>query len=92
MTDLRSVHYFLGIKMTHTSQGMFLSQQRYTHKLLEKAKMTDCKLIQKSIVVFYPKSEVLEANPDVSYYKMLVGSLQYLTISRPDIAFAINSV
>lgn len=49
--------------------------------------MTDCMPIQTPIVVSDTKSTGVEDYSNASYYMMLVGSLQYLTITRPDIAF-----
>lgn len=92
MTDLGMLYFFLGIEVKQTSTGIFLPQQKYIQQLLEKAKMADCKTVSTPIVPSDVKSEISTEYCDVSFYKMLVGSLQYLTITRPDIAFAVNSV
>lgn len=57
MTDLGSVHYFLGIQIQETSSGLFLSQTRYIQHLLEKAKMADCKPRPTPIIVQNNSSE-----------------------------------
>lgn len=44
MTDLGDLHYFLGISATRSKDGMFLSQQRYANKILERVSMLNCKL------------------------------------------------
>lgn len=54
--------------------------------------MIDCKPIQTPIVDFNIKSEEAVDYHDASYYKVLVGSLQYSTITRPDIVVAMNSM
>lgn len=74
ITDLGSVHYFLGIEIAHAYKGLLLSQQRYTRQLLEKGKMTDCMPIQTPIVVSDTKSKGVEDYSNASYYMMLVGS------------------
>lgn len=93
MSDLGFVHYLLGIEITPitpTPRGLFLSQQCYIQQLLDRAKVTDCKPISTPIVVSKTKTEVVADYADPSHYRMLVGSLQYLTITRPDIAYAAN--
>jgi hypothetical protein len=43
MTDMGSLHYFLGIAVTRDSSGMHLSQAKYTSEILDNAGMTACK-------------------------------------------------
>ena len=43
ITDLGSLYYFLGIQITHTSTGLFLSQSKYVEDLLLKSEMVDAK-------------------------------------------------
>lgn len=95
MIDMGLVHYFLGIEFTQTFKGLFLSQHRYIQQLLSKAKMTDCKPVSTPITAYYLKIEDDREFTDVSFYsfyRMLVGSLQYLTITRPDICYVVNTV
>lgn len=50
MTDLGFVHCFLGVEVTKTPSGLYLSQQRYIQQLFVKDKMVDCKPIATPIV------------------------------------------
>ena len=43
LKDLEDVHYFLGIQVSHTSNGLHLSQTKYIRDLLQKTKMVYCK-------------------------------------------------
>jgi uncharacterized protein YuzB (UPF0349 family) len=43
MTDMGQLHHFLGISMTHSADGLFLSQRQYTLDILERACMSACK-------------------------------------------------
>ena len=43
LTDLGSLHYFLGIQITHTIAGLFLSQTKYVEDLLAKSEMSEAK-------------------------------------------------
>lgn len=50
MKDLGSVHYFLGIQIQSTDTGLFLSKERYAHKLLQKMGTLDCKPLSSPMV------------------------------------------
>ncbi|PKU82073.1 Retrovirus-related Pol polyprotein from transposon TNT 1-94 [Dendrobium catenatum] len=84
---------FLGIQVTHSKQGYFLSQEHYATKILNDAGYKDCKSSPTPVT---PNTKQKEPNllphPDPTLYRRLAGSLQYLTITRPDIAFAANQV
>lgn len=95
LKDLCQLHYFLGIEVTHGSDGLLLSQGKYARELLQRAGLENCKPMNTPLSV----SEKLAAhvgNPldDVAAtkYRSIVGGLQYLTLTRPDIAFAVNKV
>ncbi|XP_050368826.1 uncharacterized mitochondrial protein AtMg00810-like [Argentina anserina] len=91
--DLGSLHYFLGLQVTPQDKGIHISQLKYTYDLLVKHDM----LLSKPVSTPMSSKAVLTAtegdflsNP--STFREIVGSLQYLTITRPDIAFAVNSI
>nr|XP_023892329.1 uncharacterized protein LOC112004333 [Quercus suber] len=88
MKDLGPLHYFLGIEVVPTPTGLFLSHGKYAQDLLQCAHMSDCNAIStpmalKSTIDFFP-------NP--SLYRNIVGALQYLTITCPDLSYTINSI
>lgn len=91
MKDLGHLHYFLGIEATRTSTELFLCQTKYALDLLSRAHMTDCKPIATPLSL---KPVILKRDadflPNPMTYRSLVGGLQYLTITRPDLAFATN--
>lgn len=91
--DLGPLHYFLGISIFLFSGGLFLHQQKYAIEILDRAQMRGCK------PVFTPMVSKLRSRPcdnepflDPSFYRSIVGGLQYLTITRPDITFSVNYV
>lgn len=92
LKDLGDLHYFLGIEVLKTSNGLILTQHKYALDLLLKAGMTDCKpsLSPSSV----KPSTVDDSIPflDVQFYRSIVGSLQYLTITKPEISHAVNYV
>lgn len=90
MKDLGRVLYFLGIQIESINSGLLLSQAQYATKILQKVGILDCKPISTTTV---SKLQVLESSPpyhDLIEYKELVRSLQYLTFTRPDIAYSVN--
>uniref|UniRef100_A0A5B6Z4V3 Reverse transcriptase Ty1/copia-type domain-containing protein n=1 Tax=Davidia involucrata TaxID=16924 RepID=A0A5B6Z4V3_DAVIN len=89
--DLGPLSYFLGIEVTRTSSGLFLSQTKYTTELLHRAGMADCKPYASPTSSKQPTTLVDPFFEDPTLYRSLVGGLQYLTVSRPDLSFAVNS-
>jgi histone deacetylase 1/2 len=90
LTDLGSLHYFLGIQITRTAVGLFLSQTKYVEDLLAKSEMSEAKPCDTPCL---PYHRLLKddgepyLNPQL--YRSLVGALQYLTFTRSDIAFSL---
>jgi hypothetical protein len=92
---LGDLHYFLGIEVTKVQDGIVLTQSKYASDLLKRVGMVDCK----SVTTPLSTSEKLSLHErsllgpdDASRYRSIVGALQYLTLTRPDIAFSVNKV
>lgn len=92
MKDLGSLHYFLGLEVSTTSTGLFLSQAKYASEILIKAGMEDCKPSSSPISAKVPIDPADPLFPDVHLFRSLVGSLQYLTLTKPEISFSVNVV
>lgn len=92
-TDLGELHHFLGINVTRSSRGLFLSQHQYALEILERAHMSNCKPIATPIDT-RAKLSATDGAPvsDPSLYHSLAGALQYLTLTRPDITYAVQQV
>ncbi|XP_028071618.1 uncharacterized protein LOC114273984 [Camellia sinensis] len=93
MKELRSISYFLGISVESTVSGFVLSQPTYAQDILHKARMLDCKPCYSPIAVkptVTPTCDHSFANPTL--YRSVVGALQYLTITRPDLSFGVNQL
>ncbi|KAL8139424.1 hypothetical protein V2J09_005445, partial [Rumex salicifolius] len=91
MTDLESLHYFLGVAITATSDGLHLSQSKYANELLIKAGMANCNPCRTLVDTFSKLSQhVGEPASDPTLYQSLVGALQYLTFTRLDISYAVQ--
>ena len=91
MKDLGELRYFLGIEIIRTQEGIWLSQRQYALDMLSKYGMADCKPIaiplDQNLRLRADVGQVLE---DVTMYRKIVGSLLYLTISRPDLSYAVG--
>ncbi|KAI5343744.1 hypothetical protein L3X38_011620 [Prunus dulcis] len=87
------LNFFLGMEITRFPDHLFLSQTRYAIDLLKRFNMTDCKPCPTPLPSD-TRLSCLDGDPlsDPSTYRSMVGGLQYLTLSRPDISFAVNQV
>ncbi|XP_048445380.1 uncharacterized mitochondrial protein AtMg00810-like [Pyrus x bretschneideri] len=91
--DLGTLHYFLGIQISRISTRLFLSQTKYIQDLLHKTEMSDCKPCDTPCLPYnrlLKNDGVLFLEPGT--YRSIVGALQYLTFTRPDIAFSVHQV
>lgn len=93
MKDLGPLHFFLGIQVRRTRHGFFLHQGQYAEELLERAGMTNCKPTPTPVDT-KPKVSSLGSAPatDGAHYRSIAGALQYLTLTRPDIAYAVQQL
>ncbi|KAB2602155.1 hypothetical protein D8674_003160 [Pyrus ussuriensis x Pyrus communis] len=88
MTDLGLLHHFLGMGIVQTKKSIFIHQKKYAMKMLEKFGLQGCKSVGTPLAANERlcKNDGSEA-ADESEYRKLVGSLLYLTATRPDIMF-----
>lgn len=95
LKDLGDLNYFLGIEVKKISDGLVLSQDKYTHDILKRMGMSTCKPAPTPLSTS-EKLSVQEGSllgpGDATNYRSIVGALQYLTLTRPDIAFSVNKV
>eukprot|EP00253_Pinus_taeda_P035994 PITA_35994 len=93
MTDLGHLHYFLGLQVLQSKEGIFLSQSKYACDLLRFFHMEDCKPAPSPFQSGF-KLSVTCTSPEVdaTLYRQLVGKLLYLTHTRPDLSFAVSLV
>ncbi|KAK9056903.1 hypothetical protein SSX86_024267 [Deinandra increscens subsp. villosa] len=93
MTDLGRLHHFLGIEVAYTRDGMFLNQHQYASDILHRANMDNCKpSLTPADTNSKLSADIGDLLPDGTLYRSLAGALQYLTITRPDIAYAVQQV
>ncbi|GJT11118.1 ribonuclease H-like domain-containing protein [Tanacetum coccineum] len=87
MTDLGPLNYFLGVSVTRNTSGMFLSQQKYATKVLERAGMLTCNPCRTLVDTDSKLAATGDPVSNPTLYRTLVGALQYLTFTRPDITY-----
>jgi histone deacetylase 1/2 len=95
LKDLGDLHYFLGIEVKRNKEGIVLSQSKYAKDILSQVGMINCKLTSTPLLAA-EKFSRFDGNrlgvEDSTRYGSIVGVLQYLTLTRPDLAFSINKV
>lgn len=91
--DLGELNYFLGIEVRRYGSQLQLSQTKYTLDLLKRANFLLAKPCS-SPVATGSKLSLNDSTPlvDATAYRSVVGALQYLTITRPDLTYAVNQV
>ena len=93
MKDLGHLSYFLGLEITHSTDGLYITQAKYASELLSRAGLTDSKTIDNPVELnahLTPTEGKPLSNPFL--YRRLVGSLVYLTVTRPDISYVVHQV
>jgi hypothetical protein len=91
--DLGPLHYFLGVEVTKVPNGLMLSQQHHIMSLLQKANIYTAKPMTSPMSSAYQLHKLeWDSFDDPSLYCSVVGSLQYLFFTHPDIMFAVNKV
>ena len=93
MKDLGELHYFLGIEVIRSPGGIWLLQRQYGLDMLSRYGMTGCKPIstplEQNVKLSAEEGELLE---DVIVYRRIVESLISMTITRPNLSYAIGLV
>jgi hypothetical protein len=86
MSMMGELTFFLGIQVKQTKEVTFVHQAKYTRDLIKKFAMTDVKLV--STPMSMTTAVDLDEDGDMvdqREYRSMIGSLLYLTVTRPDI-------
>ena len=93
MNDLGLMKYFLGIEVDQSNDGIFICQTKYANEVLKRFRMLNCKPAATPMATGTKLSKYDEGSyVDPTMYKRLVGSLMYLTTTRPDIMFFVSLI
>jgi Reverse transcriptase (RNA-dependent DNA polymerase) len=91
--DLGTLNHFLDLEVTTFSSGILLTQTQYLKGILNKANMHQAKPCKTPLASGAQLSKTDGSLlKDVILYRLIVGALQYATITRPNITFAVNKV
>ncbi len=93
MKDLGKLRYFLGIEIIQSPKRICLLQRQYALNKLFKYGMTGCKPIliplEQNVKLSADEGDLVQ---DTTMYRHIVGSLIYMTITRPDLSYAVGMV
>ncbi|GJV49693.1 putative ribonuclease H-like domain-containing protein [Tanacetum coccineum] len=87
MSSMGELTFFLGRQVQQKEDGIFISQDKYVADILKKFDYVTAKTTSTPMKALVKDEEV--DNVDVHLYRSMIGSLMYLTSSRPDITFAV---
>ena len=89
MSDIRILHYFLGIEIFQEDDGVFICQNKYAERILKKFGMYGYNPVSTPLIVTEKLTKKYKGKKiDETRYKSLIGNLFYLTATRPDITFS----
>ena len=90
MSMIEELTFFLGFQIKQMREEIFISQEKYINDLLKRFKMDECKPIKTPMPTNGHPNLDEGGNPvDQTLYRSMIGSLLYLTASRPDIMFSV---
>ncbi|XP_023769801.1 uncharacterized mitochondrial protein AtMg00810-like [Lactuca sativa] len=88
--DLGDLNYFLGLQVTRSDDELFLSQSKYAIEILKRVDLLDSKPVHTPLAANESFTSLGDPCQDITKYRSLVRELQYLTITHPDISYAVN--
>ncbi|GJW45245.1 retrovirus-related pol polyprotein from transposon TNT 1-94 [Tanacetum coccineum] len=90
MSMMGKISFFLGLQISHSPRGIFINQSKYALESLKKYGFDSCDPVDTPMVEKSKLDEDKEGKAvDLSHYRGMIGTLLYLTASRPDLQFAI---
>ncbi|CAM8996453.1 unnamed protein product [Rhodiola kirilowii] len=90
--DLGRLRYFLGVEVSRSKKGIFLSQRKYVLDLLSETGKIGAKPCSTPMIPNLQLTKSGELFDDPERYRRLVGKLNYLRMTRPDIAYPVSVV
>ena len=91
MSLIGELNFFLGLKVSQKEDGIQIHQQKYLREILKKYNMDGAKTLATPISqVVKQDGDINGAKTDETAYRVMVGSLMYLTASRPNIVFVVS--
>ncbi|KAJ9565966.1 hypothetical protein OSB04_001932 [Centaurea solstitialis] len=89
MSMMGELTYFLGLQIKQSEKGIFINQGKYVLDMLKKFDLTSCTPMKTPMAPPLSLDKDSKGKPvDVTLYRGMIGSLLYLTASRPDIMYS----
>ena len=93
MIDFGIMNFFLGIELQHSKCSIFISKTKYASAFLKIFNMSICKVSPAPVIIGLKlRKDDEESTVDPTLFKRLVGSLMYLTATRPDIMYGVSLI
>lgn len=93
MSDLGRMKYFLGIEVLQRDDGIFICQKKYAMEVLRRFGMEESNSVPNPVVPGFKVCKDADGvKVDVTFFKQVVGSLMYLTATRPDLMFVVSLI
>ncbi|KAH9714416.1 retrovirus-related pol polyprotein from transposon RE1 [Citrus sinensis] len=97
LKDLGTLSYFLGIEVLYGADCIYLSQRKYIRDPLTKVQLLECKYIDTPMSIGIKLQKEAQGHlgqyiTDATHYKNIVGGMQYLVLTRPEIAFVVSKL
>jgi hypothetical protein len=93
MSLLGELYFFLGLQIRQSNQGIFISQTKYIREMLKRFGMQDFKLVITPMQTSCKLSKDDDSkSTDQRQYRSIIGSLLYVTTSRPDVMQTVGQV
>jgi hypothetical protein len=91
MKNLGNLSYFLGLEISYSFDGFYLTQAKYISDMLSRANLTDCKTVD-TPTKLNARLNLQDGEPlcDPNLYRHFIGSLVYLTVTKHDISYAVH--
>jgi hypothetical protein len=93
MSDLGKMKHFLGVEVKQCADGIFICQKRYAREVLARFDMESANAVKNPIV---PGTRLSKneggVRVDETLFKQVVGSLMYLTVTRPDLMYSVSLI
>ncbi|KAH9751306.1 hypothetical protein KPL71_014242 [Citrus sinensis] len=97
LKDLGALLYFLGIEVLYDTDCVYLSQRKYIRDLLSKVEMINSKDVETPMSTGLKLQKEAQGSlghyvEDFTHYRSIVGGMQYLVLTRPEIAFSVHKL
>ncbi|GJX56881.1 retrovirus-related pol polyprotein from transposon TNT 1-94 [Tanacetum coccineum] len=90
MSMMGQMSFFLGLQISQSPRGIFLNQSKYASEIIKKYGLLSSDFVDTPMVEKSKLDEDLQGTPvDATLYRGMIGSLMYLTSSRPDLIYAV---